>query len=78
MKISRLTRDYVVTTKIIRQSALTPDCWMIQFWGLEACNRCEYKGILECGGVAVIKKIEKGIIPRTGLPNLRKGEKFER
>ena len=50
-------------TKTIKQSDLTSECWSVQFWGLDRCKTCEYKGKKECGGKNIIKtkKNEKGL-----------------
>jgi len=37
-------------TKIIQQSKLTGECWMVQMQGLKACESCQYKGTEDCGG----------------------------
>lgn len=58
-----------VGTKIIKQSELTAECWLIQFDGLKACEICEAKGTDECGGKKIREtlKNEKGVsVP---LPN---------
>lgn len=60
-----------VKTKVVRQSELTGECWSIQFWGIEACEKCEAKGTLECGGERIIKEIEAGRFPIDGLPDQR-------
>lgn len=57
--------------KIIRQSALTPDCWLVQTWGLSACADCESRGKRTCGGKAILRKIEAGVFPKDGLPEVR-------
>lgn len=46
-------------TKIIKQSSLTSDCFMIQFTGLDACKKCEYKNTEECGGGETLIKMKK-------------------
>jgi hypothetical protein len=44
--------------KIISQSELTSDCWMIQINGAKACTTCEYKNKPRlCGGMAIRKKL---------------------
>jgi hypothetical protein len=40
----------VVETQEVPQSALTSDCWMVQFRGIEACVDCEYLKKPDCGG----------------------------
>jgi hypothetical protein len=34
----------------INQAALTSDCWMVQFEGLNACKECEFRNKDNCGG----------------------------
>jgi hypothetical protein len=37
--------------KVIKQSDLTSDCWLIQmFDGLNACDSCEARDTEDCGG----------------------------
>lgn len=48
----------VTSQKVIEQSTMTADCWMIQFEGLSACKKCEYKGTEECGGGETLKKMK--------------------
>ena len=45
--------------KIIDQSTLTSDCWMIQFNGLTACTACEFKDTDECGGGETLKRMKE-------------------
>jgi hypothetical protein len=45
--------------KEFNQSDLTSDCWNIQIWGLDTCNKCESKGKKSCGGGATLKKLQK-------------------
>lgn len=59
-----------VKTKVVNQSKLTSDCWLVQFWGLSACNRCELEGKDGCGGKAILKKIKAGKYSSEGLPDL--------
>ena len=40
-------------SKVIDQSKLTSDCWLIQFVGLAACKDCEYANTDECGGQSI-------------------------
>ncbi len=40
----------ITESKKIDQSKLTSDCWLIQFSGLSACETCEVKDTLDCGG----------------------------
>ena len=45
----------IVQTKVIEQSKLTGECFMIQFNGPSACTTCEYKDTDDCGGVEIRK-----------------------
>lgn len=63
----------MLKTKTINASDLTSDCWLIQFWGLEACEDCELSGTAECGGkeirISLIMTGEYGKITESGLPD---------
>ena len=48
----------ITESKVIDQSKLTSDCWLIQFDGLAACANCEIKDTAECGGQAIRKRLE--------------------
>lgn len=48
-------------TKQIDQAKLTPDCFLVQFKGLEACNTCELKGTDECSGGEILRNLHKKI-----------------
>ena len=61
---------FKVKSKIISQASLTSDCWMVQFWGLPACKRCEYEGTDDCGGKKILEKIKAGKFSGEGLPDL--------
>jgi len=51
----------MIKTKIIPQSSLTSDCWLVQFRGFNACAECpEYLGI-ECGGGETLTKMIHGL-----------------
>uniref|UniRef100_A0A6M3K4U1 Uncharacterized protein n=1 Tax=viral metagenome TaxID=1070528 RepID=A0A6M3K4U1_9ZZZZ len=39
-----------LSSKIIDQSTLTADCWLVQFEGLAACSTCEVRNTPDCGG----------------------------
>ena len=43
--------------KIMKQSDLTSDCWIIQIWGIEYCKDCEVLNTDECGGQKIRKRI---------------------
>jgi hypothetical protein len=40
----------VVESKMIDQSSLTDECWIIQMDGPKACEKCEYRDTEDCGG----------------------------
>lgn len=54
-------------TFIINQANLTSDCWLIQFQGMEACEKCEFENTPDCGGKDIIKRIADGKYPPTGI-----------
>lgn len=60
-------------TKVINTKDLTSECWLIQVWGLKACETCEYSGTKECGGAEIRQNLitngKHGKITETGLPN---------
>jgi hypothetical protein len=45
-------------TKVINQSTLTSDCWLVQFEGLSKCKTCEAKGTKDCGGGETLKRLK--------------------
>ena len=51
----------------VNQAELTSDCWLIQVWGIEACENCEVKDTDECGGKAILKRIANKKYPATGI-----------
>jgi len=59
-------------SKVVDQSKLTADCWWVQMYGLKRCKCCEFQGTKECGGKAILKKIEEGTFPKDGLPDQSK------
>lgn len=70
-------KQYVGKSKMIRQTDLTSDCWMVQVWGIEYCtgngdpkNACEYLGKKECGGKRIRKLMLEGKYPQEGLPDV--------
>ena len=68
MEVSVLDGDgQVVKHKTIKQSDLTADCWPVQFWGLSACDGCEFLGKRDCGGKSIRKAMLAGERPATGL-----------
>jgi hypothetical protein len=50
-------------SKIVNQSNMTAECWLVQIWGLKHCDTCEFKGKRDCGGKRIRKtgKNEKGL-----------------
>ena len=54
-------------TKVVDQSKLTSECWLIQIQGLKACEGCpcmskktgmpKTRGEHACGGVAIHKRL---------------------
>jgi len=64
-------------SKTILQSGLTSECWLIQFWGLEACQDCEYVDTQECGGQQIREDLletgQHGQVNVDGLPDVRGG-----
>lgn len=49
-------------SRTVNQQDLSSECWMVQFHGLEYCNKCDYKDTKDCGGENIRKtgKNEKG------------------
>ena len=47
----------IISSKVIDQSKLTSDCWLIQFYGLTACKNCELKNTTNCGGSKTLKSL---------------------
>ena len=45
--------------KEIKQSELNSDCWLIQFNGLKACQKCDLKNTKDCGGGNTLKNLLK-------------------
>jgi len=37
-------------SKTIKQEQLTSECWGVQVWGPQGCEKCEYKDHDDCGG----------------------------
>jgi len=40
----------VTKSKVVDQSKLTSDCFIVQIEGLQACKKCQYNGTAQCGG----------------------------
>lgn len=47
----------ITDTKVIDQSKLTSDCFLIQFDGLSACENCSELDKPDCGGQAIRKQL---------------------
>lgn len=47
----------ITESKVIDQSKLTSDCFLIQFGGLSACESCEVKDMPDCGGQTIRKQL---------------------
>lgn len=75
-----MTEVFAVRTKLVKQSALTSDCWSVQVWGLPYCSgfgdysaMCEYLATSECGGQEIRKSALAGKFPFSGLPDAGSG-----
>ncbi|KKN71222.1 hypothetical protein LCGC14_0422650 [marine sediment metagenome] len=47
----------ITESKMIDQSKLTGECWLIQFDGLSVCETCEVKDTADCGGQAIREQL---------------------
>ena len=36
--------------RVVKQSELSSECWLIQVWGKSRCETCEFKNTKGCGG----------------------------
>jgi hypothetical protein len=56
--------------RIVPQKDLTAECWSIQFWGKDACKKCEFRDTKKCGGKDIRKtgKNKKGKRSPLGKP----------
>ena len=67
-------------TKMVSQADLTAECWLIQIFGLEACEGCEALDTEECGGQRIREELlvtgQSGKVGVGGLPDAR-GEEWE-
>ena len=64
------------SVKMIKQSSLTADCWLIQAFGVGQCEECEcrgkrgkdglFNGNKECGGKAIIARVRTGEFNKRG------------
>jgi len=52
-------RMVITENKVIDQSKLTSDCWLIQFGGLLACETCPAKNTPNCGGQTIREQLLK-------------------
>lgn len=59
---AKIENGRIVTTdtRVIDQSTLTADCWLIQFEGLAACESCKMSGTPECGGGDTLVRMKEG------------------
>lgn len=46
-------------SKMIDQSKLTSDCWLIQFNGLKECESCDLRNTDDCGGGLTLKLLKR-------------------
>lgn len=58
-----------VLVKTIQASKLTPDCWLVQMFGIARCKECESLNTPNCGGEHTRALIRAGKFPITGLPD---------
>jgi len=58
-------------SKIINQSDLTSECFLIQAWGIERCKDCEALNTPDCGGERIRGLIQKGEYPEDGLKGVK-------
>lgn len=61
-----------VKFKILSSSHLTPECWMVQAWGLPYRRHCDYLSTDDCGGYRIRKEILSGRYPKDGLEGMGK------
>jgi hypothetical protein len=56
-------------TKVVSTDKLTPECWSVQFFGLDYCKHCDLRNTDSCGGKDIIKTghNSKGIIVPIGV-----------
>ena len=60
-------RNYIkkgkfMKVKTVKQSDLSSECFIIQMWGLSACETCQFLNTKDCGGKEIrkTKMNEKG------------------
>lgn len=41
--------------RIIHSKNLSTECWLVQAWGLEYCQKCCRKNSKKCGGKRIIE-----------------------
>ena len=63
-------QEYRIKAKVIRSRYLTPECWLVQAWGLPHCRECEYLATEDCGGYRIRKDILNGKYPKDGLEDV--------
>lgn len=59
-KVKKGDLRHSTEVKVIKQSILSSECWLIQMSGLKACERCEYKNKKECGGKEIRQRLLSG------------------
>ena len=50
-------------TRIVKQANLSSECWNIQIWGIDTCDKCKFRGRRACGG----KQIRKTLLNNKGI-----------
>jgi len=69
MKYEKLGSNFKpILVKEINQKELSSECWLIQFTGLKACEKCEFLNKSDCGGKRIREKLvnERGFIVPLG------------
>jgi hypothetical protein len=65
---NKIALSFIVSPEVkpivrtVQQSRLSAECWTVQFEGLTACDHCELRSTLDCGGkhIRVTGKNNKG------------------
>jgi hypothetical protein len=53
----------ITESKVVDQSKLTSDCFLIQIEGIKACENCEFKDTKDCGGMKIRKRLARTTTP---------------
>ena len=40
----------MIRERVVKQGELTSECWLVQIWGLTACETCKSRDTSQCGG----------------------------